>query len=353
VDSGELTGRSRAPGVDLRLKQTPDFDAFDVWHASLSSMMFDVSLRDKRARIGFAGEVVGYNLGGALIFDSGSIGHDYLRLPTMVRRSGIDHVMIEVQTLGTRRGEFGDLSAEVREGDVSFLDFGRTLRLKETPFRHLSLILPRDRLPAALRRRNLHGVVLKRETGGAALLSRYLNALMMTADQLSPGEAAVAADAAMIVAAAVVEETTVADVVEDGEPALGQVVRRYVDDHIGNADLTPERIAVALRMSRSTLYRLLTSEGGVQSFILGRRLDRAFDVISRGRARSIAEIAFTHGFNSESHFARAFRGRFGMRPRDARDHARRGEALTLSGTSGLEQLGATLHWVRNLGTATA
>src|SRR5262249_52039828 len=146
--------------VEVHLAASPQFDAFEPWHASLSSTYFDVALTDANALASFRGDVTGYHLGDSLIFDSTSVGHRHRRDAAFVRRTGTDHVMIEYQTAGRRRGEFGGRSVDIRPGDVSFIDFGRTLRSEEPDFSRISLIVPRERLPRSLRERDLHGLVL-------------------------------------------------------------------------------------------------------------------------------------------------------------------------------------------------
>src|SRR5262249_53527009 len=155
------------------------------WHATLSSTFFDVRLLGENTQARFRGDVTGYHLGDSLIFSSTSIGHHHERSPALVRRTGIDHIMIEYQTAGRRRGDFEGRSVDIHPGDVNFIDFGRTLRSEEPDFSRVSFIVPRDRLPAKLRERDLHGVVLDGKQGTTRLLGQYLAALVETANQLS------------------------------------------------------------------------------------------------------------------------------------------------------------------------
>jgi AraC-like DNA-binding protein len=103
----------------------------------------------------------------------------------------------------------------------------------------------------------------------------------------------------------------------------------YIDRHLMDDRLSPESLPRQLRMSRATLYRLFADEGGVAAYILGRRLDRCRALLAADSAgaRSIGDIAFSHGFASDAHFSRAFRRRFGMTPREARGTAQPPPAL--------------------------
>ncbi len=46
-------------------------------------------------------------------------------------------------------GDFDDRSVDIRPGDISFLDFGRTAASAEPDFRRHSYIVPRESLTAA------------------------------------------------------------------------------------------------------------------------------------------------------------------------------------------------------------
>jgi AraC-like DNA-binding protein len=83
-------------------------------------------------------------------------------------------------------------------------------------------------------------------------------------------------------------------------------------------DLTPDRIAVTLGVSRSTLYRAFEAAGGVITSIQRRRLAHAYALLRQrqGRTPTVADIAYVCGFASESHFGRAFRDRFDISPGD-------------------------------------
>lgn len=71
-------------------------------------------------------------------------------------------------------------------------------------------------------------------------------------------------------------------------------------------------------MSRSVLYSLFASDGGVAKYIQSRRLGWASRLLTEDRDLSIAEISDLCCFSSESQFSRAFRTAFGVAPRDHR-----------------------------------
>ena len=139
---------------------------------------------------------------------------------------------------------------------------------------------------------------------------------------------------------------------DDGKAAaktLRRMATAYIDRYLAERTLSPESIAAALRLSRSTLYRLFEPDGGVASYVIARRLDRCFDAIAQGRGAHVGAIAFAHGFASEAHFSRAFRARFGISPREVRVLAERHPIPSLK-TEGIDALAIMPQWVRGLGS---
>lgn len=94
-------------------------------------------------------------------------------------------------------------------------------------------------------------------------------------------------------------------------------VQRWIEDHIGNPDLSLEAIAAANGMSLRYLHTLFEPcEMSASEWIWNRRLQLSYDCLARGDGRSITSIAFDHGFNSSAHFSTLFRRKYGISPRD-------------------------------------
>src|SRR5690606_32917773 len=94
-------------------------------------------------------------------------------------------------------------------------------------------------------------------------------------------------------------------------------VKRYIEQHLRDPQLSPCSIANELRMSPRYLRMIFsTNQEPVSAYILRRRLEECArqmaDPLWRGH--SITEIAFAWGFNSVPHFTRSFRDRYGTSP---------------------------------------
>lgn len=209
-------------------------------------------------------------------------------------------------------------------GDVLLMDMARACVCDMGAFRHLALLLPRERLAGMMAGGNPHGLVMPARSVWSSAIGNHLSLLMDTAHALPDTEAEDLVDATTLLLERAAR--TLGEPHDDSKARLRSSLRLAVQDHIEaqltNHALTPERLAASFRMSRATLYRLFEEEGGVAAYIQSRRLDRCYHLLARmgraGRAGGIGEMAYAHGFGSEAHFSRAFRRRFGLSPREAR-----------------------------------
>jgi AraC-like DNA-binding protein len=97
--------------------------------------------------------------------------------------------------------------------------------------------------------------------------------------------------------------------------------RQFIEKNLAAPDLSTQQVAAALRVSPRYLRALMAAHGEtVSSLILRRRLEEAAKQLASPlwRDRQISDIAFSWGFKSSAHFARVFRDRYGMTPREYR-----------------------------------
>lgn len=106
----------------------------------------------------------------------------------------------------------------------------------------------------------------------------------------------------------------------DTAPARRLQMTRYIRKHLADPRLSPETIAAALHVSRSTLYATLPEDSeGVAAEIRRHRLERAHAILRDPTdRRSIAEVGAAVGMPRAAHFSRAFRERFGATPKQVR-----------------------------------
>ncbi len=106
-------------------------------------------------------------------------------------------------------------------------------------------------------------------------------------------------------------------------PAADSMLRRrvlgIVEAQLADPALRTLSLAAACGASVRTIQNLFAGMGTTPSaYILERRLARAAERLAAAPEASITEIAFELGFNDSAYFARAFRQRFGVSPREWR-----------------------------------
>lgn len=94
-----------------------------------------------------------------------------------------------------------------------------------------------------------------------------------------------------------------------------QKLLNYINDHIGDSNLSVEELASQLNLSRSQLYRKIKALTGqtVNEFIRKIRLERAKQILEKGSA-NISEACYSVGFASPSYFSKCFKAHFGILP---------------------------------------
>jgi AraC-like DNA-binding protein len=98
----------------------------------------------------------------------------------------------------------------------------------------------------------------------------------------------------------------------------------FIEKHLGEQDLSIASIATTFGITSRYVHTLFQADNNtVSEYIQSRRLQEAAKTLAnpvRSMA-SIGEVAVTHGFKSQAHFARIFRERYGLPPRGFRRRA--------------------------------
>lgn len=96
---------------------------------------------------------------------------------------------------------------------------------------------------------------------------------------------------------------------------LVQDATNYVEENLGNADISVETMADALAMSRVHLYKKLTAVTDLtpSEFIRQIRLRHAEQLLRKSQL-TVAEVAYRVGFNNPRYFAKYFKEMYGMIP---------------------------------------
>jgi len=325
-------------------------DAFERYRALISNL-YQVTGVAPADIAGFYSRASGLHLGSALMARVWSVAQTFVRSSEEIRRSGYDHFNIMFDIKGHVSADYDGRAVDSRPGNVRFMDTSREMRTTLTGadgFEMINLVVPRGRMPARLRGLDLHGLTLDADTAGVRMLHRHVLGLFDGADSMNTVEANAALEAVFALVEGALKD---APELRAGQTQAARLTARgaakaYIDASLADGRLDPGDIAAAVGVSRSVLYRIFDSYGGVAAYVLTRRLDLAFEALvrRRGGAPSIGEIGRAHGFGSDAHFSRAFKARFGMSPREAEERpgGPDGSALSFDDGPGVP---AMLNWM--------
>jgi AraC-like DNA-binding protein len=105
-------------------------------------------------------------------------------------------------------------------------------------------------------------------------------------------------------------------------------IKTFIESHLRDPRLTPGQIAASIGISPRYLRLLFSQEEEtISQYVTRRRLDEVAQQLAdiNWRTTTITDIAYGWGFSDAGHFARAFRQKFGVSPRDYR-HTRIGRS---------------------------
>lgn len=237
---------------------------------------------------------------------------------------------VVIKLAGTSSSAQGERESVQRPGDIVVLDRAPTVLTSSHGSRSFFLELPRERLESMLGPARLYNALtIEASQAGARLVGTFFNELVRVHDALDPDTASRMASIGVDLLVASIGERLGR---ENPKPLHGTLVvqraKAHVEAHLGDPMLDPPGLAAAMGVSLRRLQELFHERGRhVSDWIWERRLETAARRLAdRGCAHlPIGSIAYGCGFVSQAHFARRFKDRFGLTPREYRAMAAQGE----------------------------
>ncbi|UTW50226.1 helix-turn-helix domain-containing protein [bacterium SCSIO 12827] len=307
----------------------PADQRFDVWRESISAL-FDVTPPVRAAMDGFDASLTSFLLNDQIMFSRCETkAQRFERDSLRASKDGLDHFLIQTHLKGGQEVRRGRHHSEAAVGDLLIIDLAERHMAETSDFSHLTLVVPRPLLAPYLRRPDSQQCrVLKGIDPLTAMAVNHLKMLFSMSDGLTEESAALSVEPTLALMASALNGS--ADDVENAAAAAAASLlhrtKTEIERNLASPDLSVSTLCSAVGLSRAGLYRLFAPYGGVRAYIQDRRLRRAAaDLVSPSQQQKyVYDIAFNWGFASEAHFSRAFKARFGMSPKDARDLGRTG-----------------------------
>ena len=314
---------SPVPNAVFSLQEVQAKERYDLWRDSISCIFEADTNKDVRDE-SFVAQVDAHMFGSVMLARTETLEHDWQRTPSVMARDGMDHYMIQLFERGQMQWETSTGTTELPENGLVVFDLAQTVKTRTNDFTNLSLIIPREMLDGALKSQNdQHLRVLTGQEPMVKLLHDHMISLKTLADRMSLKQAIEIAPATVGLAAACLNAAVDQEAPnQSAGVAMAQltVIRRFIEANLSEPDLSVDWIAKRVGASRSKLYQLFDSFGGVGAYIRDRRLRRALLALTdeRSKHRPIYDIALASGYTSDAAFSRAFRARYGISPRDVR-----------------------------------
>ena len=240
-----------------------------------------------------------------------------------IRRSGRDDQVVAVMRLsGGSACQQGDREAVFGAGDLVVFDPRPGVSEAQAGC-SLIVTLPRERFEALLGPSRLYtALTVGADLASTTLASTFIQELVRVGDRLTSDAAARMAliGTDLIVA-------SLAERMAQGVPrsihgtVTVQRAKAYVEANLSDPNLDPRQLAAAMGLSLRRLQELFHERGRhISDYIWERRLEAAARRLADPACAhvSIGTLAYDCGFASQAHFARRFKARHGMAPREYR-----------------------------------
>lgn len=311
--------------------ELPPEERFAFWREMNAKLYVPYDLRcDPRMERGFRARV-GFSEFGPVQATLATVApHSLHRTTRLIRQADPEVFELACIVRGDRMVTQQDgQRADLGVGDLVLFDTSRPHLGELAPHTPVSRLLilrfPRSLLPLPDRDlRRLSAVRIPGAQGIGALSSQFLTQLARHMPELSPSETARLSTLTLDVlttalAEALDSQNTVPP--HTRQRALMARIHAFVRDNLGDAHLTPHAIAAAHHISLRYLHKLFQREGTtVAGWIRARRLEQCRRDLANPHmaARPIHAIAARWGFTNPAHFSQAFRGAYGLSPREFR-----------------------------------
>lgn len=292
---------------------------FGTWADDLASAFVKLECR-KVADVPFEGTIVKSVAGPVRVSRVTATSHRVLRLRSHIAHSTEELVFINLQLYGNGRYTQRDHEQICGPGDLAVVDTTQPFEIANTrDFQIFCFTVPKMRLPGALLDRpklkfstTEIGRAFSRTLAGYAELS--LNAQGLSEVRALSGSHVV--DLITQAPSVLTPERPEAIAV----PVLLSMMLEYIDDNFSDPDLSAASLAKKFHCSVRYVHSLFSTTGRpVGEHISEKRLSFCSgSLLKRRGAGTIAEIAYSAGFQDISYFNRIFKRAFGKTPREFR-----------------------------------
>jgi len=268
----------------------------------------------------FRGQMVHGEVGSVKMCRLSAGRHRVVRSPDLIRQDDRGYLKLVVQLEGSTWFEQNGRKTLLAPGEWSIYDTMKAYSVSNTsPIEQLVLLVPREKvLTGSMKADDLMVQRYSARAGIGRLACDLMGAAFDEIPGSSPQSAEAIGDAITeLLRHSLLERSGLPTALSHKE-ALRDRIKGYIERNLRDPGLSIDQIADAFQCSKRNLHKAFSHDGATISDHIWRlRLERCRnDLLSPTCAwKSITEIAFSWGFNSSTHFSKAFKEAFGMPPR--------------------------------------
>lgn len=321
------------PHTRFSTQNLPGQNRFDVWRDSIS-VLFRAEQEKNQRHQPFYAQLDAFMLDHIMIARTRSREAQFIRSPDTIRKDGIDIVMLQMFLQGNIHFRYKNDRHTHQAGDIVVYDLNRECHLHNSDFEHLSILFPRELIDEIIPSASLwHGRALPSACPMTRLLKSHILSLYEFGPQITTQSCQQLQHALLNLTSSAFQASASNLAKASDVIAATQLreIKKYIQRHLHNPQLSPESIAAALGFSRAQLYRISEPLEGISQYIRRQRLKRCMAELKNPNpsANSLTEISLKWGFNDTGTFTRNFKQTFGILPKDARHQARQEQRAAL------------------------
>ena len=310
--------------IRLRAEDEPEKTRVDYWQNVVESAL--ASYRLHAVGHTLRSEIRLTQLGPLTLLDFQMSHLHASRTQDLIQQTDLDLWKVDLGIRGRGRYEQDNRQNLLSPGEFHLVDLHRPSHVAIDEPQQISVaIFPRSLLP--VREKDLRELTAVRFSAAdpyAALVASMGRELTSHLDAYDSARDARVGQAFLdLLAVAVATRLDRVDGVpaESREQAMLARLNAFIEQHLGDPDLSPATIAAACHISVRTLHKLFEAEEQtVAASIRRRRLDRCRqDLLDPDRPdRPVAAVGARWGFPDATAFSRAFRAAYGLPPGEYR-----------------------------------
>jgi AraC-like DNA-binding protein len=319
------SGKILLPHTHISVDDCSGQDRFEKWRENMSGL-YDVEAEKSVRDDNFYAYVDACVMDSIMLVETQTRQMDWYRTPLNIANDGMDHLIVQIFLDGDAAFMEGRDQNVLPTGGIQIKSLSETAHTISSDFKNFAIVVKRDLVDPWLKDPMLKAV---HHPPANSPLVKMLRNHMLTLRQLLP---TLSVEEGKLIAPQTVGMITAClngHLAESQEATSGvshaQIVyvKTFIEENLGNRNLSPSEIARLTGASRSKLYRIFETLGGVAGYVRERRLKQAVRRLnnSRYQHRPVYDIALESGFENAGTFSRLFKERYGLSPSEYRKHA--------------------------------